>query len=53
MCYFGFIAEESPFNFPPLLTKTAFSKVTKQEVVGQSPIPFNIKTVNPTMTSFL
>lgn len=44
MSYFGLIAGESQFNFSPILTKTAFSKVTKQEVVGQSPIPFNINS---------
>lgn len=53
MSYFGFIVGESQFNFPPILTKTTFSKVTKQEVVGQSPVPVNINTVNPKMTSFL
>lgn len=51
--YFGLVAGEPQLSFALPLTKTAFTEVTKQEVVGQSPIPFDINTVNPVMTTFL
>lgn len=53
MSSFGLIPGGVTVNFFPILTKTAISKVTKQEVVGQSPFPFNINTFNPTMTSLI
>lgn len=50
--YFGLIPGESQSSFSLILTKTAFSKVTKEEVVGQSPSLFDTNTVNLTMSSF-
>lgn len=51
--YFGLVAGEPQFSFALPLAKTAFTEVTKQEVVGQSPILFDFNTANPVMTTFL
>lgn len=50
MSYFDPITGEPLLNFPFTLIKT---EMTKQEVVGQIPVLFDINTANPVVTAFL